>query len=68
LESLERTALYASDLAEIALNYAVERELSQGFGRARPAVVRRPVARGLEPVMKAAAPPAPAAPAAVPGD
>ena len=68
LESLERTALYASDLAEIALNYAVERELSKGPARSRAPPARKPLARALEPPPKVSVPTPPAAPAAVPGD
>jgi phosphate uptake regulator len=67
LESLERTALYASDLAEIALNYAVERELSKAPARARGPNPRKPPLRAPETPVRASPPVPPSPPAAVQG-
>lgn len=41
LESLERSALYASDLAEIAINHAVERQLVESTTTAPPLAAPR---------------------------
>ena len=56
LESLERTALYACDLAEIALNYAVERELSQAMLKPTASPPRKGAPRPAEGVPPAATP------------